>query len=304
MPARHIVFTADQARFEVPPPYASISRGFRRWSVINGASGSVHQEFNLCELAPGGAIEPHLHTFEESLYILEGQLICETGDGAYAMEPGDYELIQVGAPHALRNAGDRPVRWAELLAPQPRLDGDGDVFPAPGFAAPGPPRRVDPRDPRTRFFGNITPDHMDPTKQAQSLLAVSASMRTALLVYSGITVKMMVDSDLGATLGAMFMVQYEPGGLASPHDHPLEEVYMILEGEVDARFDGVAYRLRPGDIAWAGVGSPHEFKNPGPGRVRWLETQVPQLPSRYGYRFRRDWVYLEEALKQREQSHG
>lgn len=304
MPKRHLVRTADQASFEVPPAYGDLSRGFRRWPVVNGASGSVHQEFNLCELDPGGSIDPHLHTFEESLYILEGQLICETGDGSYAMEPGDYGLIQVGAPHALRNTSDQPVRWAELLAPQPRLDGDGDVFPAPGFAPAGPPRPVDPRDPRTRHFGNITPDHMDPTKQAQSLLAVSASMRTALLVYSGITVKMMVDSDLGATLGAMFMVQYEPGGLASPHDHPLEEVYLILEGEVDARFDGVPYRLRPGDIAWAGVGSPHEFKNPGPGRVRWLETQVPQLPSRYGYRFRRDWVYLEEALQQGEKSHG
>lgn len=304
MPTRHLVRTADQASFEVPPAYAALSSGFRRWSVVNGASGSVHQEFNLCELDAGGVIEAHLHSFEESLYILDGQLICETGDGAFAMEAGDYGLIQVGAPHALRNTSGRRVRWAELIAPQPRLDGDGDVFPAPGFVGGGPPRPVDPRDPRTRFFGNITPEHMDPAKQAQSLLAVSASMRTALLVYSGITVKMMVDSDLGATLGAMFMVQYEPGGLASPHDHPLEEVYMILEGEVDARFDGVHYRLRPGDIAWAGVGSPHEFKNPGPGRVRWLETQVPQLPSRYGYRFRRDWVYLEEALKQGETSHG
>lgn len=304
MASRHLVRTADQARFEVPAAYASLSSGFRRWSVVNGESGSVHQEFNICELEPGGSIAPHLHTFEESIYILEGQLICETGDGAFAMEPGDYGLIQVAAPHALRNTGTQTVRWAELIAPQPRLDGDGDVFPAPALASHGPPRPVDPRDPRTRFFGRITPEHMDPTKQAQSLLAVSASMRTALLVYSGITVKMMVDSDLGATLGAMFMVQYEPGGLASPHDHPLEEVYLILEGEVDARFDGVHYRLRAGDIAWAGVGSPHEFKNPGPGIVRWLETQVPQLPSRYGYRFRRDWVYLEEALKRHESEHG
>ena len=55
---------------------------------------------------------------------------------------------------------------------------------------------------------------MDPGKQSQDLLALSASMRTALLVYSGITVKMMVDSDLGAQLATMFMVQYEPDGVA------------------------------------------------------------------------------------------
>ena len=36
---------------------------------------------------------------------------------------------------------------------------------------------------------------MDVSRQTQDQLAVSASMRTALLVYSGITVKMMLDSE-------------------------------------------------------------------------------------------------------------
>ena len=108
---------------------------------------------------------------------------------------------------------------------------------------------------------------MDPAIQTQDRLAVSASMRTALLVYSGITVKMMVDSDLGADLSTMFMVQYEPNGFAGAHDHPLEETYLILEGEVDGVFDGADYRLGPGDVAWAGVGCVHEFRNVGRGRV-------------------------------------
>jgi quercetin dioxygenase-like cupin family protein len=135
------------------------------------------------------------------------------------------------------------------------------------------------------------------------MLAVSASMRTALLVYSGITVKMMVDSDLGAQLSTMFMVQYEPAGLAGAHDHPLEETYLILEGEVEAKFDGQSYHLKPGDLAWAGVGCIHEFRNLTHGIVRWLETQAPQPPRRYSYRFRRDWVYLAEAFKKEGQPH-
>src|SRR4029434_521545 len=105
-------------------------------------------------------------------------------------------------------------------------------------------------DPRTRRFGTIAPSHMDVGRQSQDLLAVSASMRTALLVYSGITVKMMVDSDLGADLSTMFMVQYEPDGVAGAHDHPFEETYLILEGEVEAEFDGERYRLGPGDVGW------------------------------------------------------
>ena len=52
----------------------------------------------------------------------------------------------------------------------------------------------------TAISGRITPSHMDATKQSQDLLEVTASMRTALLVYGGINVKMMVDSDLGAQL--------------------------------------------------------------------------------------------------------
>jgi quercetin dioxygenase-like cupin family protein len=122
-------------------------------------------------------------------------------------------------------------------------------------------------------------------------------MRTALLVYSGISLKMMVDSDLGATLGTLFMVQYEPDGKAGAHDHPLEEAYLITEGEVVATFDGEEFLLKEGDIAWAGVGCVHSFAATG-AEVRWLETQAPQMPPRHAYRFVRDWDYLTEKLEE------
>ena len=110
-------------------------------------------------------------------------------------------------------------------------------------------------------------------------------------------VRMMLEAfDLGADLSTMFMVQYEPRGFAGAHDHPLEEAYLILEGEVEGIFDGVSYDLGPGDVAWAGVGCVHAFTNTGPGIVRWLETQAPQPPSRHSYRFARDWTYLDDAL--------
>ena len=222
---------------------------------------------------------------------------CETGDGVFALEPGDYGVFLVAAPHALRNSGSTRARWTEMLAPQPRLASKGDVFTvAAPFSHSGPPLRIDARDPRTRFFGNITMQHMNPGKQSQELLAVSASMRSALLVYSGITVKMMVDSQLGAYLATMFMVHYEPKGLASSHDHPFEETYLITDGEVDAWFDDAKYHLKPGDIAWAGVGCIHGFRNTSNTTVTWLETSAPQPPARYSYRFARDWTYLEEAL--------
>jgi mannose-6-phosphate isomerase-like protein (cupin superfamily) len=54
--------------------------------------------------------------------------------------------------------------------------------------------------------------------------------------------------------------------------------------------------LGAGDIAWAGVGCPHSFRNLGGGPLRWLETQAPQPPRRHSYRFARDWDYLREVL--------
>lgn len=283
---------------ELTVPEGSLAQGLRRWSVVGeDVPGAVHTGFAIVELDSGGTIPWHVHSYEDSLYVLEGEVVVELSEGAYLLRPGDYGLIPVGAPHALRNASEAPARWAAMWAPQPRARFRGDTYAVPGLPE-REPVPIDVRDPRTRNFGHIDPANMEVGEQTQDRLKVSASMRTALLVYSGITVKMMIDSDLGAHLLTMFMVQYEPHGLAGRHDHPFEETYLILEGEVDAEFDGERYHMVPGDIAWAGAGCVHAFTNPGPGKVRWLETQAPQPPSRYSYRFARDWEYLTDVTSQ------
>ena len=88
-------------------------------------------------------------------------------------------------------------------------------------------------------------------------------MATALLVYSGISLKMLVDQRLDAALHTMFMVEYEPNANAHPHDHPLEEAYYIMFGEVEAWADDQKYLMKPGDFLWAGVGCTHAFYNRG-----------------------------------------
>jgi quercetin dioxygenase-like cupin family protein len=294
--AHHLVsLTKDQA-FSVPPPFEGRSSGYSADTVLRESSEAVHIGFQISILEPDGHVDTHLHSFEESLYIVDGDLVVDTAEGSVAMTTGDYGLLHAFTPHAFRNVADRPVRFAEQRSPMPRqrLDYDTAFVPA---VDPTSPIAVDPRDPRTKSFGHIDPENSDPAMQTQDRLALSASMRTALLVYSGITVKMMVDSDLGAHLHTMFMVRYVPGGFAGPHDHPFEESYLILEGEVESRFDGTTYMLGPGDFAWAGVGCVHEFSNVTDQPVRWLETSSPGPPTRHAYRFRRDWTYLGEVLE-------
>ena len=192
-----------------------------------------------------------------------------------------------------------------MYAPQPRVDAAGgeDTFfvgPAPADREPTP---LDVRDPRTRNLFRLDEGQMDLDRlkagAAVDEPTVSASMATALLAYSGIAVKMLVDQRLDAQLHTMFMVEYEPGGVAHPHDHPLEEAYVILEGEVEAHADGEQYTLRAGDAFWTGVGCVHAFYNRTDGHVRWLETQSPQPPARHSYRFSRDWEYLQSRIADR-----
>ena len=292
----HLVKLARELVSETPTEFEGRCEGYTGTTVVDELGGAVQMGFRIGRLEAGGNVATHVHSFEESIYVVDGRLTVDTTESSVELVPGDYGLLPLGVPHAFRNESDAPTTVAEMKAPLPRERFGFDTWFPPERLPGRQARPIDVRDPRNRTYGHIDAASMDPAQQTQDRLAVSASMRTALLVYSGITVKMMVDPDLGADLSTMFMVRYEPGGFAGPHDHPLEEAYLILEGEVEGVFDGQTYHLGPGDVAWAGVGCVHEFRNPGPGLVRWLETQAPQPPGRHSYRFARDWGYLQETL--------
>ena len=153
-------------------------------------------------------------------------------------------------------------------------------------------------DPTLRLVGHYdgTPPQLEALRIADPARGrAPAGMDTALVVYSGISVKMLVDRVFGADHVTMFTVDYELGGSAQQHDHPFEEAYYFLAGEVEAELDGQTYTLRPGDIVFAGVGSVHGFYNTGTERVRWIETQAPQPPARHAYRWVPSWERYERA---------
>ncbi len=123
-------------------------------------------------------------------------------------------------------------------------------------------------------------------------------MDTALLAYSGISVKMMVDAALGADLSTMFMVDYEPGGAAQVHDHPFEEAYFFLQGEIEGEIEGETRTFGAGQVLFCGVGSLHGFFNTSGRHVRWIETQAPQPPRRHSYRWPSHWAHLAERQEE------
>jgi quercetin dioxygenase-like cupin family protein len=293
MPGHRLVRREDVELADALPGHAS---GLRTCRLVGGTLGSTHMALTLVSMA-NGHVDTHVHSFETGFYVLEGEPVLYLDGRGVRLVSGACGVIPVGVPHAFRS--DDSALWIEMAAPRPRPDGSDTFFlgPTPDVA----PQPLDVRDPRNRnlfLLGDGQMD-LDVLKQGAGVgePTVSASMATAVLAYSGIAVKMLVDQRLDAQLHTMFMVDYQPGAVAHPHDHPFEESYYMLEGEVDVVADGERYTLRPGDVFWTAVGCVHAFYEVKGECVRWLETSAPGPPARHSYRFERDWDYLAEQLR-------
>jgi quercetin dioxygenase-like cupin family protein len=292
MPGYRLVRREDVDLVDALPGHAS---GLRSCRLVGGALGSTHMALTLVSLA-NGHVDTHVHSFETGFYVLEGEPVIYLDGRGVELQPGACGVVPVGMPHAFR--AHASALWIEMAAPRPRADGSDTFFISPAPDEPAQP--LDVRDPRSRNLFLLREGQMDLDVLKRGIVVgapiVSASMATAVLAYSGIAVKMLVDQRLDAQLHTMFMVDYQPGAVAHPHDHPFEESYYMLEGEVDVVADGDRYTLRPGDVFWTAAGCVHAFYEVQGGTVRWLETSAPGPPARHSYRHERDWDYLAERL--------
>jgi len=291
---------ADQAA--TPGWYEGHAKGFRRQVLVSRATGSTHMTLTVGHLEAGGHVDTALHSFEFSIYVLSGSLAVTTLGDTTLLGADHCITVPVGTTYSLR-ALDGPVSWLQMAAPTELDDGRReDTFFTGVPLSEREPIVPDMRDPRNRNAARFDADSMDLNKLAGGSKVdaptVSPSMATALLAYSGIGVKMLIDQQQGAQLHTMFVVDYQPTAIAHPHDHPFEEAYVFVEGEVHALVDGDLMVYRAGDVLWAGVGADHGFENRGSGLVRWIEVQAPQPPSRHSYRFSREWEHLAAKLKQ------
>ena len=290
----HLLIRADEIEPVAGPP--EHSSGLLRSVLIGGHTGSTHTGLMTVELTDGH-VDTHVHSFESTFYVLSGEPVLYLDEAGVRLREGACGAIPVGLKHAWRSEGK--ARWIEMLSPRPRAaDEPPDTF-FVGAAPDAEPSPLDLRDPTNRHLFLLTPGDMDLDRLKRGAAVdepkVSASMATAALAYSGITVKMLVDKRLDAQLQTMFMVHYEPGAVAHPHDHPFEESYVMLDGEIDVVADNSRSTLRPGDVFWTGVGCIHAFYETQGKTALWLETSAPGPPDRHSYRFERDWEHVAVA---------
>src|SRR5215210_1373934 len=88
---------------------------------------------------PGGGPPPHRHDFEEMFHVLEGEIEVTFRGVPSVARAGGTVNVPANAPHAFRNASDRPARMLCMVSP-PGLERYFGEFgdPLPSRTAPAP----------------------------------------------------------------------------------------------------------------------------------------------------------------------
>lgn len=278
----------DEEAMAPPPVFMGHSSGYTAATLIDRQTGSVHTGLSINQLAPGGSIHPHVHSFEEGFYILSGEAVVAIGGASYRLRPGDYATVKVGTRHAWRAVGAMPVRWLQMAAPQPKPPGaERDTFFLKDQSVPSDAAPLDVADLQGNLLGHFDASQIPPV----------AERRNAVAGLEGVFLKWVMDEEFGARHHRMLFIEYQPGVGIGLHDHTFEEAYFILDGEVEAVLDGATYSLKAGDVVWTGVGCVHAFRNVSTRPVRWLETFAPQPPKENVFRFMAEWETRARELE-------
>jgi quercetin dioxygenase-like cupin family protein len=270
------------------PTFDGHSEGYRVASLIDHTKGSFHTGLSMNELAPGGSIQPHAHSFEEGFYILGGEAVVTIKGSSYRLGPGDFAAVKVGTPHAWRATGSSPVRWLGMAAPQPKPHGGlRDTFFLKDRTVPSQAATLDLNNLDGNLLGHFDVGQIPPPSERKG----------GLQGLEGVFLKWMIDENFGARHHRLVFIEYQPGVSIAPHDHTFEEAYFILSGEVEGTMDGRTYVGKAGDVFWTSVGCVHTFVNRSSEPVRWLETFSPQPPKEDVFRFVADWEKRAKELE-------
>jgi quercetin dioxygenase-like cupin family protein len=110
-------------------------------------------------------------------------------------------------------------------------------------------------------------------------IADVAPVETKKEGFKGMHARYVWSADDGNQKFAMRIMEFEPNGHTSFHNHLEEHQFLFLEGEpayVDAQ--GNETKLKPGDTVYCGSDEPHQIKNVGT-TVMKMVCMIPILPG-------------------------
>jgi quercetin dioxygenase-like cupin family protein len=76
----------------------------------------------------------------------------------------------------------------------------------------------------------------------------------------GESLRPLLTNDMGSSI-EIFDTSGPAGGGPPPHQHPWEEIYVVLDGELEVTVDGEAHILNGGAVAHVPAGTVHAYRN-------------------------------------------
>jgi len=265
---------------------SDVSDGLKVAVMAGAEQGSVHVEVALSRLEPGASIFGHQHFYEESFYILSGEVLVDIDGHRYHLRANDFGFAPMAAAHSWHNQSDEPVEWFRVRSPQPRTVNDSNgSFSVPQLEPPSSGALVgDPR-PTVPYVGRFEEHHL-PAAGPLAMRGVRGPNVKDVAIW------MLVDELIGALHHTMFIVQFRPGATTHPqgdHFHPFEEAYYFIQGSAIAHLEGGDLPVRTGDLVFAGTNAMHGYTMTGDEPVRWIEIQAPAPTPAGAFIFPADW---------------
>jgi len=187
---------------------------------------------------------PHRRDFDETFYVLDGDLTFQLGEELVIAGPGALACAPGGTMRAVANRGERPARYLRFSTP---------AGPAPEPSAAGP--RIGER-------GDLDRARRLPLDRRH----VNVLLRGD---ESGGRIALM-DNFIGT------------GGSGPPmHRQDFDELFCVLEGELTFRLGDELVTRRAGGHAFVARGAVHTFANFGASPARTLIVCTPAGFERY-----------------------
>src|SRR5690349_11652279 len=76
----------------------------------------------------------------------------------------------------------------------------------------------------------------------------------------GESLRPLLTNGMGSSI-EIFDTSGPAGGGPPPHRHPWEEIYVVLDGELEVTVDGEIHVLRSGGVAHVPAGTVHAYRN-------------------------------------------
>jgi quercetin dioxygenase-like cupin family protein len=205
--------------------------------------------------------ERHIHkTHTDAFYVLSGEVSFRLGPDAKHVvrgPAGTFVAAPAGVVHTFANESDDEVTFLNIHAPNA------------GFADMLRARRDGRHEDADRFDQHPPP--ADGGRPLSDAIVVLPGEGEAI---PGDDRDFVVKAELGEL--EVIDLACDPDYGPDPHVHPDKvDSFYVLEAEVEFTLDEETVRVGPGSLAAALPGFRHGFRNPGPGRARFLNIHAP-----------------------------